>query len=91
MKREVKYSKAAIIIIFVALIRTLSEPFRLQYYSTSNIGLEQLKPFLLAALIAASGLLGMFILSLYGRHKIIILLAVLIICAMLVLKQIYQV
>lgn len=91
MKHEMKFSKAAIIVIFIALIRTIAETFRLQYYSPSNITFEQLKPFLVSALITAVGLLAMFILSLYGRHKIIVLLAVLIIGAMLVLKQIYHV
>ena len=91
MKREVKFSKAAIIIIFIALIRTLAEPLRLQYYSSSSISFEQLNPFLISALIIAVGLLAMYIFSLYGRHKIIISLTVLIIGIMLALKQIYHV
>lgn len=89
MKHEIKISKIATIIIFIALVRTISEPFRLQYYSTMSLGFEQIEPFLIGGLITSIGLLIMTILSYYGRHKLIILFAAIIIIAMLMVKYIY--
>jgi hypothetical protein len=90
LKREKAISKASVIIIFLALIRTISEPFRLQYYSSSELSLEEIKPFLIGALMCSVGLLIMTILLFYSKHKIIIALAVLIIIGMLMVKNIYS-
>ena len=84
-----KVSKIAPIIIFMALIRCICEPFRLQYYSASNLTFSDIKPFLLGALVAALGLLTMTVLSYFGKHKIIIATCVLTIIILLILKKIY--
>ncbi len=89
MKNEIKISKIATSIIFIALIRTISEPIRQQYYTDVNLTFEQIKPYLLAALMTSVGLFAMTILSYYGKHKIVIGIAVLIIILMLVIKYIY--
>jgi len=89
LKNEKKISIAAIIIIFLALVRSLAEPFRLQYLSDTQIIFEQIKPFLISGLITSLGLLVMTILSFYNKHKIIIALAILIIILLLFVKAIY--
>lgn len=89
LKHQIKISKASTIIIFLALIRTISEPFRLQYYSDKSLTFEQIKPFLIAALITSFALFAMTVFSFYNRHKIIIALAILTIIGMLIVKNIY--
>jgi hypothetical protein len=84
-----KVSKIATVIIFLALIRCICEPFRLQYYSTSNLTYSDIKPFLLGSLVAALGLFAMTILFYFGRHKIIIATCVLTIIILLIVKKIY--
>jgi len=65
-----KVSKIATVIIFLALIRCICEPFRLQYYSSSILTYTDIKPFLIGSLVAALGLFAMTILFYFGRHKI---------------------
>jgi hypothetical protein len=84
-----KVSKIATVIIFLALIRCICEPFRLQYYSTSNLTYADIKPFLLGALVAAVGLLTMTILSYFGKHKLIIATCIVTVIILLILKGIY--
>lgn len=84
-----KISKIATVIIFLALIRSISEPFRLQYYSKTILTYDEIKPFLIGSLVAASGLLAMTILFYFGRHKIIIVTCILTIILMLIVKKIY--
>ena len=84
-----KISKIATVIIFLALIRSISEPFRLQYYSKTILTYNEIKPFLIGSLVAATGLLAMTILFYFGRHKIIIVICILTIILMLIVKKIY--
>ena len=76
-------------IIFLALIRTFSEPFRLQYYSSTPLTFVEIRPFLIGALVAAAGLLVMTILFYFGRYKIILLTCILTINLLLIVKKIY--
>jgi hypothetical protein len=89
MTREVKISKGTTIILFIALIRTLSETFRLQYYSPTGLTFEQTMPFLMAGLIISVSLFAITILYYYRKHKIIISLGVLTILLMLFIKYYY--
>ena len=84
-----KISKIATIIIFLALIRSISEPIRLQYYSKTILTYAEIRPFLSGSLVAATGLLAMTILSYFGRHKISIVTCILTIILMLIVKIIY--
>lgn len=84
-----KVSKIVIIIIFLALIRSLGEPIRLQFYSKTILTYNEIKPFLIGSLVAATGLLAMTILFYSGRHKIIIAAGILTIILMLIVKKIY--
>ncbi len=84
-----KVSKIATVIIFLALLRCICEPFRLQYYSSSILTYTDIKPFLIGSLVAALGLFAMTILFYFGRHKIIIATCVLTIIILLIVKKIY--
>jgi len=84
-----KVSKIATVIIFLALIRCICEPFRLQYYSSSILTYTDIKPFLIGSLVATLGLFAMTILFYFGRHKIIIATCVLTIIILLIVKKIY--
>ena len=88
-KDAYKISRIATVIIFLALIRTICEPVRLQYYSSITLTYEKIEPFLIGGLVAAVGLLIMTILSFYNRYKTIIAVGILIIILLLVLKMIY--
>ena len=88
MKTETKLAKAATIIILIALIRTIAEPLRLHYYG-SDTGFHQMKPFLIAALIAAASLLAMIIAYYYCKYKMCIAIAALVIISMVVIKYQY--
>ena len=84
-----KMSKIATVVIFLALIRSICEPFRLHYYSKTILTYDELKPFLTGSLVAAIGLLAMTILFYLGRHKLILITCILTIIAMLIVKEIY--
>lgn len=85
-KMIAKISTAAI---FLALIRCISEPFRLQYYATKTLTFGDIQPFLLGALVAALGLFVMTLLSYFGKYKLIIVTCVLIIVVLLIIKKMY--
>lgn len=89
IKDKKKLSKIATIIIFIALLRSLYEPFRLQTISENSIGYAEEKPFLLASLLCAFGLLSMTILSYYRKYNIMIIISVLCIIGMLIIKKIF--
>jgi len=89
IKDTSKISKIATVIIILALIRCVSEPFRLQYLSANPLTVEVIKPFLIGALIASVSLLIMTIFSFYGKHKIIIAICILTIMLLLIVKRIY--
>ncbi len=89
IQHKKRIAGVAILIIFLALIRTISEPFRLQYYSETSLTFEQVKPFLIGALISAIGLLLMTLFFFYKKYKLIIATCILTIIAMLIVKYIY--
>lgn len=84
-----KASKIATVIIFMGLIRSISEPLRLHYYAQAPLAFHEIKPFLIGALVASGGLLAMTILSYYGRHKIMIVTCILTILIMIMVKILY--
>jgi hypothetical protein len=84
-----KVSLVAIAIIFLALIRCICEPFRLQYYSTATLTFDEMKPFLIGSLVNALSLLAMTILSFYAKYKVIIAICILTIVVLLIIKWIY--
>jgi hypothetical protein len=87
-KDKSKISKIATVVIFLASIRCICEPFRLQYYHASSLTFGDIKPFLIGSLVAALALLAMTILFYFGRHRIVIVTCILTI-AILLIKKIY--
>jgi hypothetical protein len=84
-----KISKIATFIIFLALIRCITEPFRLQYYAETSLTFGDIKPFLIGSLVAALGLFAMTILFYFGRHRIVVATCILTIVALLIVKKVY--
>ncbi len=76
LNNEIKISRVAIVIVFLALIRCISEIFRLKYYSSTGLTYEIIKPFLIGALVTSVTTLIMVILSFYSKYKIVIAIAV---------------
>jgi hypothetical protein len=74
-RREVKIARILMVVIFLALIRTIAEMFRLQD-EHSDLGYQQVRMCVAGALTAAIGLLIMVLLSFWGSNRIIIFLGV---------------
>lgn len=88
--RAVKASRVATVIIFLALIRCISEVFRLAYYAPGAFTYTLITPFLLGALICAVALLAMSVLSFYSIYKPITVIAILTVVSLMVLKYYYS-
>jgi hypothetical protein len=88
-KDQRKISIIAIVIIFLALIRCVGEPFRLQYYSAKALTFVDIKPFLIGSLVTSLALLIMTILSFFEKYKIINATCILTIVVLLIIKGIY--
>ena len=89
LKDTRRISKLETGIIFLALIRCIIEPFRLQYYSATTLTFPDLKPFLIGSLVAALALFAMTVFFYFGKYKIIIITCVLAIVILLIVKKIY--
>ncbi|MEP7128035.1 MAG: hypothetical protein ABI729_04165 [Chitinophagales bacterium] len=90
-KHEVKISRIAIIAIYLALIRTIGECFRLHYIHGAALTFEQLQPFLVGAMISAIACLAMTISSFYKMNKLVITVALITIVALLTIKIYYAI
>jgi hypothetical protein len=86
LKNELRLSKVATVIIFLALIRCIMEPFRLQSLSVVPLTFEQVKPFVSGAAIAAVTSLVNVILTYYSRPKTILLVSLIGIILLVALK-----
>jgi hypothetical protein len=91
LKYEFRIALLATTIIFLALVRTLAEPFRLQYYSAGGLNYGSLKPLLTGALVAATALFIMAILSFYKKYSGINIISLLAIFLLLLLKCIFAI
>lgn len=69
MQKAVKIYRIATLIIFLALIRCILEPFRLQYYASEMLTLPDIKMYLTGAAAAAAGLLVMTLLSFWEKYN----------------------
>lgn len=89
IKNEVKIARLSIIVIFLALVRCIAEPFRLQAIASEPIYFDEVKAFLIAALLCAIGLISMNLLLFYSKYRSIPFIAFLIILVMLLIKMLY--
>ncbi|MGB3076234.1 MAG: hypothetical protein WBB36_12970 [Chitinophagales bacterium] len=88
---EVKISRIAFVAIYLALIRTIGECFRLNYLIGTALTFEQLQPFLLGAMISAIACLAMTISSFFAMNKLIITIALITIVTLLIIKIYYAI
>ena len=89
-KEKRKIAIGSIFIIFLALIRCVTEPFRLQYYSAKTLTFVDIRPFLMGSVVTSLALLIMTVLSLFGKYKIIIAISILTIVVLLFIKWMYM-
>lgn len=84
--KERMISRIGMVAIFLALIRTIAECFRLDYISNHTTTFNDLEPFLIGALICSVSCLSMSILYFYSKFKVIIGIAVSTIIILFILK-----
>ncbi len=85
-KNNIKLARIGILVVFLALIRTLSEPFRLHHFSPLPLNFNTLHPYITGALVASIGLFVMVLLSFFSKHTAVLIIAVLTILALFVIK-----
>ncbi len=78
-------------IIFLALVRTLAEPFRLQYYAPGGISYVLLKPLLIGALVAGIALFIITVSAFYRRFTVINLVSLATIILLMIVKTIFAI
>lgn len=89
-RNELKIARISTLIILLALIRSIAEPFRLQASSESSTSFGQTEAFLEAALLCSIGLFLMILFSFYNKYRVQPLLAILVIAGMLLIKFVYN-
>ena len=88
---QTKISRIAIVIVFLALIRVISECFRLNYLAAVPVTFEILKPYLIGALVCSISCLSMVIFSFYSKSKLIIGVAAFTIIVLIFIKIRYTI
>ena len=86
-RSEVKIARILIILIFLALIRTIAEMFHLQD-ERSDLHYQQMRMCILGALTAAIGLFILALLSFWRKHSIIILLGIVTLLLLVLIKEV---
>jgi hypothetical protein len=83
---EVKIARILMVVIFLALIRTIAEMFRLQA-EQSHFSYQQVRMCVSGALTAAIGLFIMVLLSFWSKHWIIIFLGGITLFLLVMIKE----
>lgn len=86
-RSEVRIARILIVIIFLALIRTIIEMFRLQN-GQSGLNHQQMRMCISGALTAAIGLFIMALFSFWRKNLIIILLGVITLLLLVLVKSV---
>jgi len=81
-----KFARIAMVIVFLALIRCLSEFFRLENILGLQLTMTTIQPFILGALVCAVSCLLMTICLFYSKNRLIVILAILTIVILFVIK-----
>lgn len=89
-KYQVLISRISRIILFLALIRCIAEPFRLDYYANHHLTFEEVKPYLLGAVVAMTGLLFSTIASYFSKFKLVPLIVVFAMGFLICIKSVYK-
>ncbi|MEO6304330.1 MAG: hypothetical protein ABIP51_14285 [Bacteroidia bacterium] len=89
-KNEKNIGRISIIVIFLGLVRCISEFYRLEYTLQDKLSIAIIKPFITGALIAAIGAFLMVILYFFSKCKFVLIIGIIIIICMLLVKKIYM-
>ena len=81
-----RLSELAITGLFLALIRTLAEYYRLQYVGGTALALAKVGPYITGGLIAALGAWAAVVAYFFGRYRVATGLVVAVVVVMLVYK-----
>ncbi|MEO6167005.1 MAG: hypothetical protein ABIO46_07020 [Chitinophagales bacterium] len=85
-KNTIIIARVAMVAIFLALIRTIGECFRLNEIAENTLPFEEIKPFLTGAMITAVSCLIMVLLSFFSKYRLIIVISILTIIALIIIK-----
>jgi hypothetical protein len=85
-RSQVRVARILMVVIFLALIRTIAEMFRLQDVR-SNLSYQQVRMCDSGALTAAIGLLIMVLLSFWGKNRVIIFSGVITLLLLIGIKM----
>ncbi|MBS1543100.1 MAG: hypothetical protein JST14_05670 [Bacteroidetes bacterium] len=78
------------LVVFLAMIRCIAEPLRLQHFSSDPVPLPAIEPFLYGAFVSALVFGGMVIVHIKKQYKLNIILCVLNTLILIFLKIKYQ-
>jgi sugar phosphate permease len=81
-----RLSELAITGMFLALVRTLAEYYRLRYVRGTALGLAEVAPYITGGLMAAVGAWTAVVAYFFGRYRAAIGIVVAVVVAMLVYK-----
>lgn len=90
-RNERKIANISIIIIFLGLIRCISEFYRLEYTLQNKISIAIVKPFITGALVSAIGAFSMVILYFLSKYRFVLVLGIITIVLMLIVKKIHMI
>ena len=83
---QVRIARILMVVIFLALIRTIAEMFRLQDEHTT-LSYQQVRMCVSGALTAAIGLLIMVLFSFWSKNRVIIFFGVITLLLLVVIKM----
>jgi hypothetical protein len=89
MKRERRIAYFALGIVLLALIRSLGEPLRQSYFSSSPIPFSAVKMYLVGGMAAGAGALIVSIASFYERYRLMTVFSLATIAALFIIKFLY--
>lgn len=81
-----RLSELAVTGMFLALVRTLAEYYRLRYVRGTALGLADVAPYITGGLMAAVGAWAAVVAYFFGRYRVAIGVVVVVVVAMLVYK-----
>ena len=85
-RHEIKIARAEIIIIFLALIRTLTAYYQLKTRPGSILPAGQVEPIITGSLVAALFCLTLTLLSFFGRHRVMHVVFALAVISLVLVK-----
>lgn len=85
-RHEMKVTRAEVVIIFLALIRTLTSYYQLKTRPGNILPAGQVEPIITGSLVAALFCLALTLLSFFGRHRVMHVVFALAIISLVLVK-----